>query len=357
MPKNTMKTVVIIEETIVLCALVTTFILMTWNVDVKVLLIMQLIGGVIAVISLLVGDVIEQSRIDLRIPESIKSRHKLYFILGLGNVGLFLYMITGTTRIANRLENFVLQMIIVITVYSIVLLGIYLYYYYLITTWKDDFEKLKEDIYSLRYRPPGEIIGAAFRVDPSIEKDVSGILQWIVGKNQIHFNVVGIILSGTATLFIFMISINDFSIIYFLAILLFLSFLLIFTYRIIYQIRSGPRVITTEFVASKKVLSDMDLILSQNYKILKSSRLVELFENGRIPESNDFQFRNNDNGIMLSFINLKLITDSNNKNKHMTGTIMLFRPTKTEESSIERIMQQIETSFPVKRRKLDVLLY
>jgi hypothetical protein len=357
MPKNATKTALIIEEAILLCALVTTIILSTWNIDNSVFLFIYIIGGFGAVISLLIADAIEQSRINLRIPESSESRHKLYFILGLANVGIFLYLIAAFTQLEYIIGNFYLRIIILIVNYFIIMFGIYIYYYYLKTQWKDDFEKLKEDIYSLRYRAPGEIIGAAFRVDPFIEKDVSGILLWIAGTNQIVFNVVGIILSGCAVTFFFTILIGTFSIVYLCTSLLFLSILFVFGYRIMNLIRRGPSIVRTKFVASKKTLADLEIVLSNKHKFMKSGPLVELYEKGDKPESQNLEFRNNDNGIRLSFNDLKLITDSNKKNKHMTGTIILFRPTNTEESVLKNIIQDIETSFPVKRRKLNVLLY
>ena len=118
-----------------------------------------------------------------------------------------------------------------------------------------------------------------------------------------------------------------------------------------------PYVTRTDFVASIKTLTNLQQLMEEKYHMTSSGSFKSLFENEVLPDPATLEFRSHEGKVGVMITNMNLVTDDNKRNKHLMGTIKVARPVFQEKAEIGKLLLDIESCFPEKRRKVEVLLY
>jgi len=356
-PTTQLKWGIIIELAVTAAAAISAGIMILWNVDNIFFGLLYVIGAIIAVAALLIDDKLETHRIEFLLPETAKSRRIMYLFMGIATIGVFLFVISVFGTIGERTDSWSWRICMWSVFYFCLVIGMFLVYLFWAPSWKGIYEELEEDIYTLRYRPPGEIAGHAIRVDPSIEKDVSGIKQWTTGRFRILNSTIGLAISTSASIMGSLELLSGFSNTYFMIALIFGSLSIALVVRIFRLYRYEPYVASAEFIANKKTLASLQKRIVEKYHLTSSGSLTSLFDGEVLPARSTVEFRNSEGEVGLSIVNMSLVTDDDKKNKHMMGMIKVARAVFREKILRSQVIQDIEACFPNNRRKVEVLLY
>lgn len=269
---------------------------------------------------------------------------------------MFMFSFAGVAFIGVKEEDTPWRVINWAALYLFIIIGIFLFYITYFSQ-KDVFDEFRESLYTLRYRPPGEVIGNAFRVDPLMEKDVSGIGIWFARTGRVAIPLAGLIVSVLMAVLAVTRWLADPSIPAGIALILFVSASAFFGYRIVVFVRRGPSPVEANFVASEKILVAIQKALSEKHRLAPSTPLTTLFASEILPGLPSVEFRDERKRTGVLIKNLELVRDSHGRNKHMVGRMMLFRSVFDNRDELRRVMEDIKACFPEKRREQEVLLY